>query len=172
VDPAQHRSREPCLEPIRQQQAKSAEAQRPGDDTLDAKAWIELDARPGSPREQDGDRLLHGATERDRERDRRGGIHPLGVVDGDEERFLTCEGPQRRQQSDSDGARPDGRAARLLEEQRARERLPLWRGKTADLLLDVREQIPHRRERQLALRLCGACDEHAESVLAGLFDAC
>jgi hypothetical protein len=118
VDPAQHRSREPCLEPIRQQQAKSAEAQRPGDDTLDAKAWIELDARldarPGSPREQDGDRLLHGATERERERDRRGGIHPLGVVDGDEERFLTCEGPQRRQQSDS-GASGENYRVRVME---------------------------------------------------------
>jgi len=166
-------------EPLVQKTVERAEAQRPQAKLLEAlggERSLHRERRrsglPCPPGEQDADRKVLQAPDREAENARRRRIEPLNVVDGED------EGAARRQQAKSARERePDGALVwrerdHLLEEERDLERAPLRPGEPGEHLPQTRvEQVGERSERELRLDLHRPGAKYAVVQSLGLGDS-
>ena len=116
---------------------------------------------------EDADRLAVQSPEHEAEDLRRARVHPLHVVERDEQRPLLGEHAHGRDERDARDTRIRGRPVGLAQEQCDLERAPLNRHERRQRLVQRRrEQIADRRERHLGL--CGRRARGEDAEPAGL----
>jgi hypothetical protein len=112
------------------------------------------------------------AAQREAERVGRRLVEPLRIVDREHGRLLVRGIPEHRGDAGRDGAGVDHLAARVLEEERDRERAPLRRRQPVECARTERaEQVEEAGERQRRLRAGRPRREDARAVRRGEIDA-
>ena len=171
-DVAQQRSRHAQPEPLGQQPARGAEAERPDLEPHRVERALEHRAPAGAPREQERDRLAGQPPGGERERLGRLHVEPRDVVDRDDDRAVGGDGAQQVQQPERDRAWLRRLGRTLGAQQRDLQRRALRGRQRSQLaLVDAGAQVTQRGERQPRLGAARPRHEHAHPALARVLDA-
>ena len=157
---AQRRAGQDKPEPGVEEAVDGAHAQGP-----DAEARADVERRrrvaAGAPSEEQADRLGSQPPPRELECPSGGGVEPLDVIDGDENRALARQAAEQPQERDPERPIVGGARARRLEQQRDPQRLRLRARELADRVLRRPvQEVAEPGEVELRLGLGGPRLEH------------